>query len=128
MPALCRAVSLATLALLAGCAANRAPSPAQIAPAAPPDGGYGVIVAERSLSGAAPGIRMAILTRLGAAPVPVADTAAVEFIVRDQAGQTLSVVQDNARRLRPGGRVAIRRGPPTRLSPAATDVAGGPGG
>jgi outer membrane lipoprotein SlyB len=44
---------------------------------------------------------------------------AVEFIIREDNGQTISVVQTNEESFRPGERVAITRGARTRLSHVA---------
>ena len=116
------------VALLAGCAPSRpppAPAAAQaLSPAAP--GEAGVIVTERPLlqPRAAGDVRGTILATLGdsiTAPAPAGAPAfsapggAVEFIVRQADGATLSVVQDNPQHLRPGERVAILRQPQTML-------------
>jgi outer membrane lipoprotein SlyB len=39
----------------------------------------------------------------------------MEFVVRLDDGQTLSVVQPNEQNLRPGDRVTLQRGPRTRI-------------
>jgi outer membrane lipoprotein SlyB len=44
---------------------------------------------------------------------------AVEFIIREDSGQTISVVQTNEENFRPGERVVITRGARTRLSRTA---------
>jgi hypothetical protein len=125
-PRLCRL--FATLALPAGCAPGRPPAPPAVAAAAPDAGQaepYGVIVAARRLppgGGAAGDMRATVLAALGtgaAAAGPAAALPALEFIVRDTAGRTVSVVQDNPQQLRPGDRVAIRRAGRTELVRAA---------
>jgi outer membrane lipoprotein SlyB len=120
---LCRL--LAVLAVPAGCAPARPPAPPVIAvPAAAVSDAYGVIVAARPLppgGGAAGDMRATVLAALGAAAAggPAAAHPALEFIVRDAAGRTVSVVQDNPQQLRPGDRVAIRRAQRTELVRAA---------
>ena len=74
-------------------------------------------------------MRGTILATLGdamAAPAQ-APAGAIEFIVREADGATLSVVQDNPQHLRPGERVAILREPRTMLvrPPASVIAAAG---
>ncbi len=83
-----------------------------------------MIVAERPLAQPRPAgdVRGTILAALGdtmAAAPPAGD---LEFIVRRADGATLSVVQDNPQRLRPGESVAIRREPRAVLVRQATDM------
>ena len=85
----------------------------------PPAGGaatgaaYGTIVAMRPPSPAeAP--RRRVLAALGAADA--SPDGAVEFIVRADDGQPISVMQDAADGLRPGDRVALISGPHTRIT------------
>ncbi|MGH7122633.1 MAG: hypothetical protein ACREFP_27185 [Acetobacteraceae bacterium] len=102
----------------------------------PVDLSYGTILVERPImigeGGAAPGeagsvgggdIRASILTAIeGQAESGVQETmpgGASEFIVRVDDGQTISVIQGDALRLRRGERVMIVHGAETRLAPAA---------
>ncbi len=48
--------------------------------------------------------------------------SAVEFIIREDNGQTISVVQTNEDQFRPGERVALTRGARTRIARAAPGV------
>ena len=116
--------------LLAGCAAGR---PAVTSPLAasthaiPQTGEGGVIVAERPVQGQTPGaVRGTILAMLGDAAVTPALAqragGAVEFIVREADGTTLSVVQGNPQSLRQGERVTIERHPQTTLVRAMADA------
>ena len=47
------------------------------------------------------------------------DGGSVEFIIREDSGQTISVVQSNEENFRPGERVVLTRGSRTRLGRAA---------
>lgn len=47
---------------------------------------------------------------------------AVEFIIREDTGQSISVVQTNEEQLRPGERVVLTRGARTRIGRAAPGV------
>lgn len=122
--------------LLAGCATARpaVPAPAAASMRAIPQAGEGgVIVAERPLQAQAPSpMRGIILAMLGdAVGTPaLAQSAggAVEFIVREADGTTLSVIQGNPQSLRPGERVTIQRDPQTTLVRAVTDAPAPPGG
>lgn len=120
--------AVAVLFLLAGCAPQH-PAPLAAAPAPVAPGRLGVIVAERALRPDAAGMRSTILATLGDAQVrPVAAVPEVEFIVREDDGQTLSVVQDNPQQLRPGERVAVSGGAQTRLVRPVARLAAAPGG
>jgi outer membrane lipoprotein SlyB len=87
-------------------------------------GTYGVIVSRRPIAGAEhPGaagrdVRASILGAVGAAAGQGAEQAAFEFIVREDDGQTVSVVQTDEAGLRPGDRVLLSMGTRTRLSRA----------
>lgn len=123
-PRLCRL--LATLALPAGCAPARPAAPPALAvPEAGVTDAYGVIVAARQMppgGGAAGDMRATVLAAIGAGSAAGGAAAvrpALEFIVLDGAGRTVSVVQDNPQQLRPGDRVAIRRAGRTELVRAA---------
>lgn len=102
----------ASLLILAGCAA---PRPKPVAVLAPANGnvGYGTILVVRRAE-AAPGILAAI------GEVPGADDPAMEFIVREDDGQVVSVVEPGGSKLTPGERVLILHGAETRLA-AATE-------
>jgi len=84
---------------------------------------YGVIVSRRPIEApAAAGrdVRGAILDAVGGpAGGPEAGKPAFEFIVREDDGHTVSVVQTNETGLRPGERVVLSMGTRTRLSRAA---------
>ena len=88
-------------------------------------GSYGIIVSCRPIAAAAAGgdVRGAILGAVGGPAGNGAGQGAAEavfeFIVREDNGQTLSVVQTNAAGLRPGERVVLSMGTRTRLSRAA---------
>ena len=101
----------AFLLILDGCAGEH-PRPA--ADSIPPANViYGTILVARQAE-AAPGV----LAALGVAPG--ADNPATEFIVREDDGQVISVVEPGGSRLMPGERVMIRQGPETSLA-AATE-------
>ncbi len=141
------AFGLVLLALaLAGCAARSkavapagSPGPLPAVAHAPGEVSYGTIIAERAVdasAGASPGasagaparaaaidLRSSILTAIGA-PGPAAlsggDRATgnqAEFIMREDDGGTISVVEGDATRFRRGERVMIIRGPETKLAP-----------
>lgn len=100
----------AFLLVLAGCAA---PRPKPVAVATPGNVSYGTILVVRRAE-AAPGVLAAI------GEVPGADDPAIEFIVREDDGQVVSVVEPGGSRLTPGERVMIVHGAVTRLA-AATE-------
>jgi outer membrane lipoprotein SlyB len=80
--------------------------------------GYGVIVSMRPIT-----VSGAIhANAVGAFGGPMAGgiegpptAAAIEFIVREDSGDTISVVQTNEANLRPGERVGLTGGPHTRV-------------
>jgi outer membrane lipoprotein SlyB len=104
---------------LVGCApAHTLPlSPVPVASSAPDpggDSGYGVIVTERPIQSGLDGsrdIRSVIMATLGnVTPGTAASPPTTEFIVREDGGRTISVVQGNPQQLRPGDRVVIEYG------------------
>jgi outer membrane lipoprotein SlyB len=100
------------LLVLAGCAAPR-PRPAAILAPANANVSYGTILVARRAE-AAPGVLAAV------GEVPGADDPAMEFIVREDDGQVVSVVEPGGSGLSPGERVEIVHGAETRLA-AATE-------
>ncbi len=128
---------------LAGCAADSntvAPGAAPgLAPAVAHAAGEmstGTIIAERavdapagaSAGAAATGLRSSILTAIGVPTIGALGPAALsggdpatgnetEFIIREDDGGTISVVEGDATRFRRGERVMIIRGPETKLAP-----------
>jgi len=84
---------------------------------------YGVVVSRRPIEavGERSGgdVRGAILGAVGVPTGEEPGTPAFEFIVREDGGQTVSVVQTNEAELRPGERVVLSMGTRTRLSRAA---------
>ncbi|MGH7079870.1 MAG: hypothetical protein ACREFU_17465 [Acetobacteraceae bacterium] len=124
---------------LAGCAADSntvAPGAAPgLAPAVAHAAGEmstGTIIAERAVDApagaAATDLRSSILTAIGAvrpaAPGPAAQSGddpetgtETEFIIREDDGGTISVIEGDAARFRRGERVMIIRGPETKLAP-----------
>jgi outer membrane lipoprotein SlyB len=81
---------------------------------------YGVIVSRRPIEAAAGGaMRGSILGALGSGPSASGAPAALsEFIIRQDNGQTVSIVQADTGGLRPGERVVLSLGPRTLLAPA----------
>jgi len=100
----------AFLLVLAGCAA---PRPKPVAVVTPANASYGTILVARRAE-AAPGILAAV------GEVPGADDPVMEFIVREDDGQVVSVVEPGGSGLAPGERVMIVHGAETRLA-AATE-------
>ena len=87
---------------------------------------YGVVVSRRPIAVTGEGpdaagrdVRGAILGAVGGPAGEEAGKPAFEFIVREDGGQTVSVVQTNEAGLRPGDRVVLSMGTRTRLSRAA---------
>ncbi len=118
------ALLLTVLLGVSACApgTTTAPPPAAIRGAAP--GIYGVVVSCRPIGAASSGgVRGAILGAIGGPASGGAGQGAavpdVELIVREDDGQTLSVVQTNAAGLRPGERVVLSMSPRARLSRVA---------
>jgi outer membrane lipoprotein SlyB len=112
-------VAVAGLLALDGCAPAAAPA-ADVGPAETAE--YGVIVSLRPAA-ASGAVQANIMAAFGG---PMAGgvegkpaAAATEFIVREDSGNTISVVQANDDGLRPGDRVAVMRGARTRLARAA---------
>jgi outer membrane lipoprotein SlyB len=105
-----RLLVMALLAAFCGCTKAAAP----VAPQAASTIKSGVVVSVRDAS---PGgdVRGSILGAVGAAP-PAARDALAEIIVRDDAGQAVSVMQANADSLRPGDRVVLTGGARTRVT------------
>jgi outer membrane lipoprotein SlyB len=81
---------------------------------------YGVIVSRRPIEAAAGGaMRGSILGALGSGlSASGAPAALSEFIIRQDNGQTVSVVQADTGKLKPGERVVLSLGPRTLLTPA----------
>jgi outer membrane lipoprotein SlyB len=82
-------------------------------------GVHGVIVSRRPIEATGTGVRGTILGAVGEPAGAAGQGAAVEFIVREDDGQTVSVVQADAAGLMPGERVVLSAGGRTRLSRAA---------
>jgi outer membrane lipoprotein SlyB len=103
------ALALPALFGLASCGTGSPPVPpagAAAGRAAPVT--YGVVVTIRPLP--APGDRTGtILGAVGSGPAP-GQPASFEFILREDDGRTLSVVQTNAEGLRPGERIVVSMG------------------
>jgi outer membrane lipoprotein SlyB len=108
------ATATAWLALAAGCA----PAPPPVAVAPPEAANLGVIVSMRAIPPQS-NASAAVLGAVGsAAAVAPGAGPAYEFIVREDNGQTVSVVQSNDQKLRPGDRTALLGGPHARLERA----------
>jgi hypothetical protein len=123
-----RAALLAGLLALDGCARHATTA---AVPVVPPAGvRCGTIAAIRPTGFAPPiasagGVSLSILRAIG----PVADPAAAqggatEVIVRTDAGETISVVQGDASGLRPGERVVVTSGAPSRVAPLVAAAGG----
>ncbi len=97
--------------MLAGCAHQAAPPAAAPAPSSAVQGG--VIVSRRPATGEAEaaGTLLRVLAPADSGPAGMVPS---EFIVRTDAGATLSVVQDDGATLHVGDRVAIGRARLTR--------------
>lgn len=100
---------LAGLVALAGCAAQH--PKAALAVPADRDVSYGTILVKRQAA-IGPDVLAAIGETGGRAD------PATEFIIREDDGETVSVVQASGARLKPGERVRIIRGSETRLAAA----------
>jgi outer membrane lipoprotein SlyB len=111
---------------LAACA-RRSVAPTASSPEFGHAGSFGAIVALRPIPAAAPaGLLSAIgATAGGAAAAPAVEFPALEFIVHQDDGRTISVVQTNESRLRLGERVAIGGGARARLARGAPPPPGG---
>ncbi len=94
-----------------GCAG---PRPKPVVAVTPANVSYGTILVARQAE-AAPGVLAALGQAAGA------DDPAVEFIVREDDGQVVSVVQPGGSRLTPGERVMIVHGAATRLAAATQE-------
>jgi outer membrane lipoprotein SlyB len=113
--------TLAAMLATAGCSRHTAVPAAAAAPPRP-DTHYGIIAAMRPANIVGRDARGTILRLIGAAAAPDGD--AMEFIVRVDDGDTISVVQADTQRLRPGERVEVTASAPTRLvRPLARSVA-----
>jgi len=89
-------------------------------------GSFGAIVAMRPIPPTGSGDpRASILRAVGVAAIGGAEASphVVEFIIRQDDGRTISVVQPDALRLRPGERVAISGGAAVGLARAAVPPA-----
>ena len=114
---------LVFLAVL-GTASCATPSPPVAAIPATPPPNHGVIVSMRPIADSAPAgpdMRATILGAVGHADAARASLlhAAYEFIIREDDGRTLTVVQTNEAQLRPGDRIALSLAARTRLTRAA---------
>jgi outer membrane lipoprotein SlyB len=112
------AVLLGLLASLSACATPAARPAGK--EARQPSATYGVIVSRRPIEAPADGaMRASILGALGSGlPASGVPAALSEFIIRQDNGQTVSVVQADTGDLKPGERVVLSLGPRTRLAPA----------
>jgi hypothetical protein len=110
------------LIAVAACAAPSPPPAAQGAPSrpAPKFVEHGTILAIHPVPAEDPRTARILLARLGDATP--ADGHSVEYILRDQDGTTISVVQADVDGLQPGDRVSIRRGARTRISNIAASA------
>lgn len=129
------ALRLATTAVLllvtAGCSRHPAGTSAAAAPV--PGARYGVIAVMRPVGVSLPpvidtadvrgSILRAIGPALGGPPSPVGTE--MEFIVRVDGGETISVVQADAAGLHVGERVALTGGAPTRVARVLAAASGG---
>ena len=113
---------LAALAIMLGLAACVPDRQAPVTPIAASIAAsrYGVIIAMRQPF-ADNAVRDSILGAIGGAKAagagsPGAGAGAVEFIIRDDAGQTLSVVQPDTMHFRTGERVVLAGGEHTRIA------------
>ena len=114
------ALALTALLGVSACASGGANSPAPGVIGGAGRASYGVIVSCRPIEAAGGGdVRGAILGAVGGPAGQGASEAAFEFVIREDNGQTLSVVQANPAGLRPGERVVLSMGTRTRLSRAA---------
>jgi outer membrane lipoprotein SlyB len=103
----------AFLLILGGCATPRPKPVAVVAPFT--NASYGTILVARPAE-AAPGVLAAIGER------PGADDPATEFIVREDDGDVISVIEPGGTRLTPGQRVMIVvHGPETSLAAATQE-------
>lgn len=103
--------------VLAGCAAHPAARSAMAGAAAPVTG---TIVAARHAPGRnRAGARDGVLDALGAS-AEANTTSVTEFIVREESGAVVSVMQPDPTTLHPGERVRILRAGVTRLRPLDT--------
>jgi outer membrane lipoprotein SlyB len=108
---------LLTLLALAGCATGHASS-AMIAPPLPNPASQGVILSARQVILQIAGGDNGVLGALGAPQSEGMDMApATEFIVRQNNGRVISVLEPVPNNFRPGERVRIVRGIHTRLQP-----------
>jgi hypothetical protein len=122
----CRIAAVAALAAtLAGCGPRPVPHAAAAIGTPPAGVRYGRIVATRTVALASDArVRESLLAAIGAPAEPAGGRTAAEFIVVEEGGQTLSVIQTNLEHLAPGERVAIMPGARTRLVRAPSLASG----
>jgi outer membrane lipoprotein SlyB len=114
------AVVVVTLSGVAGCApANTTSTGADIGRAR--SVGYGVIVSIRPVTAQRSDVRADILGAIGGVAGTAAEPAAItgsamEFIIREDSGQIISVVQANDKNFHPGERVVLAFGARTRIA------------
>jgi outer membrane lipoprotein SlyB len=109
-------VALLAVLVLSGCA--RPPQrAAQIAPSPAPAVATGVIAAMRPLAAPTADTARAILAAIGMGGAAAVSRPAdeTEFVVSEDGGRTVSIVQPNDAGLHPGERVALTPGARTRI-------------
>jgi outer membrane lipoprotein SlyB len=104
------------LALAGGCAP--APPKPPTAAALPPAANLGIIVSMRAIPSDSNATARVLGAVGGGGATGPAEGAIYEFIVREDNGQTVSVVQPNDAQFRPGDRAILLGGPQARLARA----------
>jgi outer membrane lipoprotein SlyB len=113
MPRIARLAAVIVLSLSA-CAPARTDVASAAAPAATGRGPGGVIVTIRPMTATSDAILVAL--NEGGAARSGRSGAAMEFIIREDGGRTISVVQTDPDGFRPGEHVALTGGPRTRIA------------